>query len=381
MSAAGPVSDADAFDPAARIAANLRARIAAQGPLPVSVFMMEALFDPVAGYYATRDPIGAGADFVTAPEISQMFGELLGLWAAQAWQDMGRPESLVLAELGPGKGTMMADMLRAGRAVPGFADVLKISLVEASAALKMVQGGTLARAGVPVGWARSIEAIPAGPAIIFGNEFLDCLPVRQAVRVEGQWRERCVGLHPDDEDRFAFVTGPVIAGDDPFIAPALRASEDGTLIELRPGDAQVIDALAARFAAHPGHALFIDYGPAASEPGDTLQAIRAHTKVHPLDVPGTADLTARVDFAMLACRARAAGLAVHGPMEQGAFLTGLGMEQRAAALAASRPDQRATLARQLHRLTAPQEMGALFKVIAISAPGLPAPPGLDAFTG
>ena len=375
------MTEAHEFNPAERIAANLRARIASQGPLPVSVFMMEALFDPMAGYYATRDPIGAGSDFITAPEISQMFGELLGLWTAQCWQDMGAPESLVVAELGPGKGTMMSDMLRAARAVPGFASALRVSLVEASAALKMVQGQTLARAGVPVGWARSLEAIPAGPAIILGNEFLDCLPVRQAVRVDGQWRERCVGLHPDDDSRFAFVTGPAIAGDDPFLPDALRDSPDGTLVELRPGDAQVIDALAARFSSYPGHALFIDYGPSASEPGDTLQAIRGHTKVHPLDAPGTADLTARVDFGTLARRARSAGLDVYGPAGQGTFLKGLGMEQRAAALAASRPDQRGVIARQLHRLTAPEEMGALFKVIALSAPGMPAPPGLEPLPG
>ncbi|MGP1274024.1 MAG: class I SAM-dependent methyltransferase [Caulobacterales bacterium] len=367
-----------AFDPAARIAANLRARIASQGPLPISVFMMEALFDPMAGFYATRDPIGAGADFVTAPEISQMFGELLGLWAAQSWQDMGSPESLVLAELGPGRGTMMSDMLRAARAVPGFAVALKVSLVEASAALKMVQGQTLSRSAMPVGWAKSIETLPAGPALIFANEFLDCLPVRQLVRTDGQWRERCVGPHPEDEDRLAFVTGPVVPDDDPFIPPDLADSPDGALIELRPGDAQVIDALAARFAVSPGHALFIDYGPDRSEAGDTLQAIRAHEKVDPLDAPGTADLTAHVDFAMLARLARTAGLSVHGPVEQGAFLRGLGIEQRAAALGAARPDQRGVIARQLHRLVDRAEMGALFKVMAISAPGMPAPPGLPA---
>lgn len=370
------VTDSDAFNPAKRIADNLRARIAAQGPLPVSVFMMEALFDPMAGFYATRDPIGAGADFVTAPEISQMFGELLGLWAAQCWQDMGAPERLVLAELGPGKGTMMADMLRAARAVPGFTKALQVSLVEASAALKMVQGQTLARAGVPIGWARSLETISAGPAIVVGNEFLDCLPMRQAVRIEGQWRERCVSLHPEDETRFAFVSGPIIPEDDPFLPERLRGSPDGTLVELRPGDAQVIDALSARFATHPGHALFIDYGPAVSEPGDTLQAICSHQKVHPLDAPGTADLTARVDFEALARRAHAAGLTVYGPVEQGSFLRELGIEQRATALVAARPDQRAVIARQLRRLVSLEEMGVLFKVIAISAPDAPAPPGL-----
>lgn len=375
------MSGPDVFDPAARIADNLRARIASQGPLPVSVFMMEALFDPMAGYYATRDPIGAGADFITAPEISQMFGELLGLWCAQCWQDMDAPERLHLIELGPGKGTMMADMARAARAVPGFTEALKLTLIEASAALKMVQGRTLGKSGLQVGWARGLETAPDGPAIILGNEFLDCLPVRQAVMQDGQWRERVVGLHPDDDTRFAFHTGPALAGDDPFIPPALKDSPEGTLIELRPGDAQIVDTLAARFAHHPGHALFIDYGPARSEPGDTLQAIRAHEKVDPLDAPGTADLTARVDFETLAQRALAAGLAVHGPLEQGAFLKSLGIEQRAASLSASRPDQRAIIARQLHRLCDESEMGSLFKVIAISAPGLPAPPGLPAFEG
>lgn len=375
------MSAQDVFDPAARIAQNLRARIAAQGPLPVSVFMMEALFDPMAGYYATRDPIGAGSDFITAPEISQMFGELLGLWCAQAWQDMGAPERLQLIELGPGKGTMMSDMLRAGRAVPGFAEALKLTLIEASAALKMVQGQTLGRSGVQTGWANGLDKAPEGPAIIIGNEFLDCLPFRQAVRQEGQWRERVVGLHPEDETRFAFHTGPALANDDPFIPEGLKDSPEGALIELRPGDAQIVDLLAARFARHPGHALFIDYGPATSEPGDTLQAIAGHQKVDPLEAPGTADLTARVDFETLARRAVAAGLQVHGPLEQGAFLKGLGIEQRAASLSASRPDQRGIIARQLHRLCDESEMGALFKVIAISAAGLPAPPGLPAFTG
>ena len=375
------MSGPDVFDPAARIAENLRARITSQGPLPVSVFMMEALFDPMAGYYATRDPIGAGADFITAPEISQMFGELLGLWCAQCWQDMGAPERLHLIELGPGKGTMMADMARAARAVPGFTEALKLTLIEASAALKMVQGRTLGKSGLQIGWANGLEKAPDGPAIILGNEFLDCLPVRQAVMQDGQWRERVVGLHPDNDTRFAFHTGPALAGDDPFIPAALKDSHEGTLIELRPGDAQIVDALAARFARHPGHALFIDYGPARSEPGDTLQAIRAHEKVDPLDAPGTADLTARVDFETLARRALAAGLAVHGPLEQGAFLKSLGIEQRAASLSASRPDQRAIIARQLHRLCDESEMGALFKVIAVSAPGLPAPPGLPLFEG
>ena len=365
--------------PSQRIAAALRERIAREGAIPLPVFMIEALFDPVAGYYATKDPIGAGADFITAPEISQMFGELLGLWAAEAWAGLGAPSPVQLIELGPGKGTMMADMLRAGRAATGFTEAARVTLIEASAALKMVQAKTLAASTASLGWADGLERAAPGPALIFGNEFLDCLPVRQAVKAEGRWRERCVALDPEAPERFAFVLGPVLTDED-FIPETLRDAPDGSLAEMRPGDLQVVDALAARFARHPGHALFIDYGPAKPEPGDTLQAIRAHEKVDPLDAPGTADLTARVDFGTLARAASLAGLQVHGPKPQGAFLTGLGIEQRAAMLARARPEARERIARQLHRLTAADEMGDLFKAICLSSPGAPPPPGLDPWT-
>lgn len=367
--------------PEARIADRLRTRIGESGPVPVPVFMAEALFDPIAGFYATKDPLGAGADFVTAPEISQMFGEVIGLWAAQAWVDMGSPAHVHLVELGPGKGTLMHDILRTGRVVPGFLNALEVTLVEASPALKMVQGRVLADSPVQIRWADRLEKAPDGPAVILANEFLDCLPVRQAVKAGGVWRERCVGLHPDDEARFAFVTGPALSSADlEFVPESLRDLPEGSLVELRPGDRQIVDALALRFSRHKGRALFIDYGPAKSEPGDTLQAIRAHEKVDPLDRPGTADLTTRVDFETLAKAGIEAGLDVHGPQTQRDFLAALGIAQRTKMLAARVPEKRDMLLRQLDRLTGEDQMGVLFKAICLSSPGLPDPAGLPPFT-
>ncbi|MEQ8405447.1 MAG: SAM-dependent methyltransferase [Oceanicaulis sp.] len=374
-------SNDDAFPPVEMLAARLRERIQTEGPLSVAAFMSEALFDPMAGFYATKDPLGAANDFITAPEISQMFGELLGLWTAEVWSAMGAPAPVQLIELGPGTGRMMSDMLRAARAMPGFHEACDVTLVEASPALKMVQGETLAKAPVPVRWAKTLDKAAQGPCVIVSNEFLDCLPVRQAVRVEGRWRERVVGVDPADPNRFAFGLGPVLSEHELGEIPgALREAEEGALVELRPGDAPLVEAIAARLKAHPGYALFIDYGADAPEFGDTLQAIRKHETVDPLDQPGTADLTCWAAFDRLGALGEAAGLDVYGPMGQGAFLKGLGIEQRAAALAATAGEAaRGRLARQLHRLVDAEEMGALFKVMAFASPGLPPAPGLDPF--
>lgn len=366
--------------PEARIARKLTDRIRSEGVIPVSAFMAEALFDPVAGFYATKDPLGAGADFITAPEISQMFGEVIGLWAAQAWIDMGSPARVQLIELGPGKGTLMHDILRTARVVPGFLNAAEVTLVEASPALKMVQGRVLADSPVQISWADRIEKAPGGPAVLIANEFLDCLPIRQAIRSGGVWRERCVGLHPEDETHFAFLPGPALSELDIALIPeALRDLPEGSLVELRPGDRQVADALALRFSRHKGRALFIDYGPATSEPGDTLQAIRQHEKVDPLDRPGTADLTARVDFESFAKAAIELGLEVHGPAPQRDFLAALGIAQRTQMLAGKVPEKREVLLRQLDRLTGEDQMGVLFKALCLSSEGLPAPAGLPPF--
>jgi SAM-dependent MidA family methyltransferase len=246
----------------------------------------------------------------------------------------------------------------------------------------MVQGQTLATAPVQPRWLRQIDDIVAGPSLIVSNEFLDCLPIRQAVKMGGVWRERLVGLSPDDATQFAFVLGGALSEADlALIAPALRHEPDGALVELRPADAPVVEAIAERFKAAPGYALFIDYGASTPEPGDTLQAIAKHEKVDPLEEPGGADLTAWVDFQTLAELAHAAGLDVYGPVGQGDFLRGLGIETRAAALARGRGDAvAAKIQRQLDRLVGPDDMGDLFKVIAFASSGLPAPPGLDRYT-
>jgi NADH dehydrogenase [ubiquinone] 1 alpha subcomplex assembly factor 7 len=375
--------ESESFRPLEILKARLKARIVSEGPIPISSYMAEALFDPMAGYYATKDPLGADKDFITAPEISQMFGEFVGLWAAECWGQLGAPSPFHLIELGPGTGRMMDDALRAGAAAPGFVEAAQVSLVEASPALKMVQGRTLARAPVQPRWAGKLEDVKGGPSLIVSNEFLDCLPIRQAVKHDGAWRERLVGLDPADDERFAFILGaPLSAPDQALIAPSLRDEADGVLVELRAADAPLVEAVAERLKAAPGYALFIDYGSATPDAGDTLQAIAKHEKVDPLETPGGADLTAWVDFDRLARLGAASGLAVYGPLEQGAFLKGLGIETRAAALARGRdPAVQGRIQRQLARLADPEEMGELFKVIAFASEGLPPPPGLDRFTG
>ena len=360
------------------IADRLRERIAQGGPISVAAFMTQALFDPSEGFYATKDPIGAGADFITAPEISQMFGELIGLWIAQSWLDLGKPDPLQLVELGPGRGTMLADALRACRAVPGLLPAIQVTLIEASAALKAVQAATLGPSGAQIRWIDRLENVPPGPSIIVGNEFLDCLPLRQAIRRDGRWHERLIGLDNSDSGEFVFVLGPPLGPDEALIPERLREAADNSLVELRPGDRQIVDLLSSRFADHPGRALLIDYGPAQSEPGDTLQAIRAHRKVPPLEQPGTADLTARVDFESLTGCARDGGLTAYGPVEQGPFLLDLGIEPRAAVLSQSKPGQRSVIARQVWRLTDEQQMGSLFKLVCFDSPGLATPPGFSA---
>ncbi len=375
--AGGFVTDdahADSPAPARDLGERLTARIRAEGPISVATYMSEALYDLRAGYYATKDPIGAGADFITAPEISPMFGEILGLWAVQAWIDMGEPAPLTLIELGPGRGAMLSDALRAARLRPAFLNAARAVLVEASPALQNVQAQTLAEAGVSVSWTRRLETAQAGPTVLLANEFLDCLPVRQFVKLEGAWRERLVGLHPDGLDRFAFVFAPLPAtpADVALLPASLREAADGAIVEIRPGVEALLDALAARFHRNPGKAVFIDYGPACSEIGDTVQAVQAHQKADPLQAPGTRDLTARVDFQSLAESAKARGFEVTGPTPQGEWLLAHGLEQRAAALAAANPNARARLAAQLHRLADPDEMGALFKVLTIASAAEPA---------
>jgi NADH dehydrogenase [ubiquinone] 1 alpha subcomplex assembly factor 7 len=330
--------------------------IATTGPISVQHYMGEAN----ARYYALRDPLGAAGDFVTAPEISQMFGELVGLWLADIWQRAGRPGPVNYVELGPGRGTLARDALRAA-AKAGLAP--QVHFVEASPALRELQRQALPQAQ----WHDDLAGVPMdGPILLVANEFLDALPVRQLFRTESAWRERMVGW---DGARFLPV-----AGDRPMDAAVPRALRDappGTIVETCPAAAAVVGEVSGRLAAQGGAALFVDYGHVAFRTGSTLQAVRGHRKVDPFADPGEADLTALVDFATLAELAQAKGARWLGTAEQGAWLRALGIDARAQALAKVAPDQAEAIATARDRLVAAEQMGALFKVMGLAAPGWP----------
>jgi NADH dehydrogenase [ubiquinone] 1 alpha subcomplex assembly factor 7 len=336
--------------------------------------MAIALHDPEGGYYARPDLIGASGDFTTAPEISQIFGELIGLWCAELWDRMGRPEPVILAELGPGRGVLMADLLRAANSLPEFRRAVRVLLVEASPALRGEQQTRLCRARPE--WVSRIEEIPDGPMLLVANEFLDALPIRQFVRGAEGWSERMVGVDP--EDRLVFVDGPATPTARLLVPEGLGGGAPGTIAEVCPAALAVAGTLGARFERQPGAALFIDYGYFPAMPGPTLRAVQRHRPVSALAAPGTADLSAHVDFAAFTEAARAAGAEIHGPVSQGCFLTALGAGLRLATLVAqAAPAQRQALETDLKRLLDPSEMGDLFKAVALVSPGLPSPAGFD----
>jgi len=363
-----------------KLETRLKALIKEAGPISVAEYMAYCLLDPVDGFYPTRDPLGSDGDFITAPEISQMFGEVLGLFVLQTWIDIGRPKEVYLIELGPGRGVMMADMLRAASLDPDFKKAVTVILVEASAALEAVQGQSLANAGIGVQWAKTLDAAPQGPSIIIGNEFLDCLPIRQFIQRDpfaglNGWHERYVGL--DEDNRLRFETGVEPAGDTAksFIPTGQENAKLDELIEACPSVHQIIDVIKDRFDSHTGRALFIDYGPEMTEFGDTLQALKKHQKIGVFELPGESDLTARVDFQSLVDIAKARDLDTSGPVQQREFLSKLGLEMRAVTLARSKPDAKPMIARQLHRLTDQSEMGELFKAVCLQSKNLPTPLG------
>ena len=337
-----------------------RRLIAATGPISLAHYMGEAN----ARYYASRDPLGAAGDFITAPEISQMFGELIGLWLADMWIRAGRTEPVHYVELGPGRGTLARDALRA---MKRYGLEPRIHLVESSVALKHRQLEAVPDAV----WHHDLSTVPLeGPMLLVANEFLDALPIRQLVKTGSDigrgWREVMVAT---EGDRFVWV-----AGDRPMDAALpedQREAEEGTLIETCPAAAAVVYEAAGRLAAQGGAALFIDYGHDAPRTGSTLQAVRAHAKVDAFETPGEADLTAHVDFASLAPMAAARGARWLGTVSQGAWLTALGIEQRAQALAEFAPQHRESLDLAKERLIAPDQMGELFKVFGMAAPGWP----------
>ena len=351
------------------LAARLRQRIARRGPIPVAEFMESANGDPEHGYYPLRDPLGGSGDFITAPEISQVFGELIGAWCAVAWRGMGAPARVLLVELGPGRGTLMADLLRGTRRVAGFHAALDIRLVETSPALARLQKDALG--GVAAAWHRTLSEAPDGPLLLIANEFFDALPVEQYVARRDGWHRRAVDAGAAG---FRFVDGPRV--DCPPAAFPAHADE-GAIREVSPQSIAIVREIALRIAAGRGAALIVDYGYASPGTGETLQAVARHRYADPLAAPGEADLSAHVDFAACAEAARAAGARCHGPVTQGRFLDRLGIAVRRERLAEQAPDRRAAIRAACRRLTDRQEMGDLFKALALTDPGAPVPPGFE----
>ncbi|MGB7433364.1 MAG: class I SAM-dependent methyltransferase [Ahrensia sp.] len=345
---------------------RLVARIAADGPMPVSAFMAACLLDPADGYYTTANPFGAQGDFITAPEISQMFGELIGLWALNAWQQRGQPTPFVLAEAGPGRGTLMADMLRATAAHPAFHAALQVVLIEASPQLRQTQRAALSDYADKVQWADAIDALPPRFTIFIANEFLDALPLRQAVKTEQGWRERCIGLN--DKGALAFVAGATSI-DTSMLPSGQEQADIGTVFEYAPAREAVAATLAGHLKTHGGFGLMIDYGHTKSAFGDTLQAMRQHAFASVLENPGKADITSHVDFDAVASAARAAGAHCFAPSTQGEFLLALGIEHRAGTLGRGKDEAtRDMLRASVQRLAGnrPQDMGDLFKVLCLA---------------
>lgn len=353
---------------------TLKEKIKRNGAITVHAYMATALSAPEHGYYMRQDPFGEEGDFITAPEITQMFGEMLGLWGALSWKTMGAPDPVQVVELGPGRGTLMSDAMRAAEVVPGFTDAAQIYMVEISPVLREIQRKTvLGNVGQVPAMRERIEDVASGPMILFANEFFDALPIRQFVKTEDGWCERMVGLD-SAEDAFVFLAGAPLQ-DLSAIPEDLRDVPPGAFYEDCPRALEIVRDVAARLKAHGGVALFIDYGHGEFAVGETLQALKAHRYHDVLDGPGSADLTAHVNFAALAECARAEGVDVHGPVPQGAFLARLGMGERAEMLLHNANAAQAQEIRSAyHRLTDADEMGAMFKVLCLAAPGLPVAP-------
>jgi len=351
----------------------LKRRIAEHGPITVADYMTAALADPEHGYYMRRDPFGRAGDFITAPEVSQMFGELIGLTCAEAWQAMGRPESFQLVELGPGRGTLMADALRAGKVVQGFNQAARVSLIEISPALRAKQKDALAGlAQHPPQWLDDFSKTPEGPLVVVANEFFDALPVRQFVNTRDGWRERLVTVGKTGEFGFGLSARPPTRDEAPR-APINAPL--GSVFEVCPAAVALVAAIAGRLSRHSGQALIVDYGHDATALGDTLQAVKNHRYAKPLEGPGEADLTAHVDFQALKRAAGAAGAQVYGPIDQGRWLTALGIRVRADSLKKASLGRAREIDAALKRLIGGDAMGRLFKALALASPGMPKPPG------
>ncbi len=356
--------------------ALLQHRIRDDGPMSVADYMALCLTHPQYGYYTTRDPLGQAGDFVTAPEISQMFGEMIGLWCVNSWHAMGSPDAFQLIEFGPGRGTLMVDALRAARVSPDFLSAVSIVLLESSPVLRRIQSEALAPYGGKFTHIDSFAATPAGPSLIIANEFFDALPIAQYVRTPEGWRQRLVGLDSDGALTWVLAASPVDAH-----TLGLADTDDGRgaagigdIVEISPQSTKLVKDMAQRFASDPGAALIIDYGALSAGTGDTLQAVAGHKSVGVFDNPGDADLTAHVRFDRLLAAAKTAGARIHVATTQRNFLRHLGINLRTRTLSAQKSAKvRWRLVADYRRLTGKAEMGDLFKVLAFSSPDLDLP--------
>ena len=346
-------------------------QIRSSGPMSVASYMALCLTHPTKGYYKADDPLGVAGDFITAPEISQMFGELIGFFFVNLWQQMGSPKAFTLLELGPGRGTLMADMLRVACRAEGFRDALDLRLFETNPALIAEQNARLEPYGPK--WIDSFEKVGPGPLLVVANEFFDALPIRQFVRAEDGWHERMVGL-ADGQRRFGLNPTPIPVAAMP---EAVAGADINAVLEVGLANAEVVKRLAGIVSTQGGAILAIDYGHARTQTGETLQGVRRHAYADVLDAPGEVDLSAHVDFEALGAVAAGAGLTVHPLATQGQFLTRLGINERTKALSAANPGSAADLAAAKARLVAPEQMGNLFKAFCAASPGLQ-PTGFDA---
>ena len=365
--------------------AIIATRIKEQGPISVAGYMYACLGHPDFGYYMSKDPFGRGGDFITAPEVSQMFGEMLGLWILAAWQSIGSPAPFTLMELGPGRGTLMADAMRAATGFPDFAKACQLHLVEISPVLRSAQADKLKDCGQTPQWhetVRGAEQASQGPIFMLGNEFLDALPIHQFQLTKNGWRERMVGLAPDMADGLPIDNlCYVLSNEDP--PPAIdqtlrgRTDEIGAIAEICPTVVGTVKECAHAISTRGGMALFVDYGHGQSAAGETFQAVMDHKPVSTLEHAGEADLTAHVDFEAVARSSLLGGATPFGPLTQGEFLTRIGMPQRAIKLTESNPGHAESIQIALDRLIEGDQMGSLFKVMALSANGV-TPPGYEA---
>ncbi len=354
---------------------QLKSYIQTKGPVSTRAFMEACLYDPQHGYYRVGSPIGSEGDFITAPEISQMFGEMISIWTVLTWQMMGQPFPLQIVELGPGRGTLMSDLLRSLSRIHPQSETISVHLVERSDSLKTVQTQILEGFECPISWHRSLADVPSAPTILIANEFLDCLPIRQFIKTGSGWHERVVGL--DDNGDFCFRVGSEVPKG-MIIPTRLLQAEVGSIFEFCPDFELVMKDIHRLASQHPFAGLFVDYGFEGPNIGETLQAVKLHKKVSPFMTPGEVDLTAHVDFTAFGALAVANGLKAFGPRDQGAFLSQLGIGARAEILVQSASEEQAEkLASDVVRLVAPEHMGSLFKALCITSATLDAPPPFD----